>query len=313
MVAQTVGMSTRYYFRCDLSSAALSRMSREEVAQTSSSRHSGEWNDETGRFSLAKCLEVLVTPRWTKLKDMGNDALKAGENHIATTWYRRAASLTTQTDAVAAFFDALEQSGSKAAHQLAEAQQDLWSLILRHLPDGPQRIYFSEAQAQNCEQFGLPPYVHEPNLPRAICLSNAVAAQLRFVDELRKQANERPDLPVHIVGMNAQIRAATITQALKEAKEAALVCPEYQKAHYRMGQVLKALGSDEQLEEAEVIMRMQLPNLGDQSTHRRKTPAMSARALSCLSCSAPPHRRSSISCKRSRWGMAGFHGRGLHW
>jgi hypothetical protein len=141
-VAQGLGMGQRYAWRCELSEVALAAAPAEvrERAQRKSPRYSGTWEDETSRFSLAHCLAPLITPRWAKLKELGNEALAAGECGVAAEWYSRAAALTEHTMALGTFFDVLEESGSRVARRLAQERDGLWSVVHNQLPDCPRRL-----------------------------------------------------------------------------------------------------------------------------------------------------------------------------
>lgn len=252
-VAAKIGMSGRYPYRCEMSVAALAEAPEEDAArareEARSPRHSGSWLDEKGSFSLAKCLEPLVTPRWLVLKQRGTDALEAGECEVAATWYGRAAAVTDHATALDAFFDHLETCANHTARRLAELQDDLWPAILKRMPDGPRRLAYTPAMEKIVERDPkLRAYVHEPNLPRAICHANAAAARLRQLkahdeDHAASMARYAGGLPPHIRKMGAQIRVQLADVALKAAEDAAMVCPEYQKGHHRVLSALKAKAS----------------------------------------------------------------------
>ena len=171
--------------------------------------------DEFGKFSLARQLEVLVNPRWEALKDRGNDALKAGEPAVATIWYKRAESLTDNNNAVTAFFKVVGTLGGAGA-RLAGSKEDLRALLLSFLPDGPRAIVpFDDEAARRSAELGEDNEGTEPNLPRAICLSNAAAALLK---------------------------AGKPKDALEEVLDAVAICPEYVKAHHRLVSCWRAVG-----------------------------------------------------------------------
>ena len=246
-VAHGVGMSARYRWRCELSEAALA-VAPAEVrarAQLLSPRHSGEWRDETGRFSLSKCLEPLVTPRWIRLKALGNDALQAGECALAAEWYARAATLTEHTMSVGTFFDVLDASRNHAARRLAAEQDDLWGVVHRALPDCPRRLSYDSELEALAQEHGLRDYAQEPNLPKATCRANAAAARLRQASELdtshAASLTRHPDLPQHICAMHREARDGLLHKALADADAAAIACPDYQKGHFRVAQALRAL------------------------------------------------------------------------
>jgi hypothetical protein len=246
-VAYGLGMGQRYAWRCELSEVALAAAPAEvrERAQRQSPRYSGTWEDETSRFSLAHCLAPLITPRWVKLKELGNEALAAGECALAAEWYLRAAALTEHTMALGTFFDVLEESDSRVARRLAQERDGLWSVVHSQLPDCPRRLSYSVEMEQHLRASGLRDVACEPNLPKAICLANAAAARLRQAAEhdaeheamLKKHKN----LPRHLRTMHAEVQQGLLRRALSDADAAAIACPEYEKAHFRVAQALRAL------------------------------------------------------------------------
>ena len=248
-VAARVGMSKRYRYRCEMSVAALADAPEEIRAaeRELSPRHSGMWVDEKGTFSLAECLEPLVTPRWLKLKQLGSDALYAGECELAATWYARAASVTDHQTAVDAFFNHLEDCCNHAARRLAAMRDDLCEPLLKQMPDGPRRLAYPP-ELKTSARGGMQtmrPYAYEPNLPRAICHANTAAARLRQLrehDEGHKRSMAQHGwLPPHLKRMGSQIRVGLADAALKAAEDAAMVCPEYTKGHHRVLAALKAI------------------------------------------------------------------------
>jgi hypothetical protein len=181
--------------------------------------------DELGKFSLARALEVLVNPRWEALKDRGNDALKAGEPGVAIIWYKRAESLTDSNNAATAFFKVVGGLGGAGA-RLADAEVDLRDALLRFLPDGPRAIVPFDAEAvRRASTLGEPSEGSEPNLPRAICLSNTAAAW-------RKAGKHQA--------------------ALDAALDAVAFCPEYIKGHHRLVQCWRAVGKESEAAELEM-------------------------------------------------------------
>lgn len=186
-------------------------------------RSRGTWHDETGRFSLAQQLQGLAHPRWAALKELGNAALKAGEPKVALVWYRRAESLTASSNGVEAFFDVLDEgrARSAAAARLADARDDIGELILRCLPASARTVRYDAELSRRATAAGQPAAIHEarePNLPRAICLSNMSAAALKTGD--------------------AEL-------AFEYASDAAVSCPEYVKGQHRLVSALKAAGESD--------------------------------------------------------------------
>ena len=194
-----------------------------------SPREKGIWHDEHGKFSLSKQLEPLVSPRWEALKDLGNDALKAGD-------YKRAEALTDVGMAVRTFFKILDEGRgrSRTAARLADAEGDVREVILKFLPDSPvgedyggDRDVGDDGIAVQCP--APPPFPSmEPNLPRAICASNAAAAFLKLGDA---------------------------ASAVEQAMLGTTYCPEYIKGQHRFAQALKALGEHEAAEHHEAGLR----------------------------------------------------------
>ena len=246
-VAYGLGMGQRYAWRCELSEVALAAAPAEvrERAQRQSPRYSGTWEDETSRFSLAHCLAPLITPRWVKLKELGNEALAAGECALAAEWYLRAAALTEHTMALGTFFDVLEESDSRVARRLAQERDGLWSVVHSQLPDCPRRLSYSVEMEQHLRASGLRDVACEPNLPKAICLANAAAARLRQAAEHdaehKAMLKKHKNLPRHLRTMHAEVQQGLLRRALSDADAAAIACPEYEKAHFRVAQALRAL------------------------------------------------------------------------
>ena len=194
--------------------------------------------DESGRFSLAKRLEVLVHPRWEPLKARGNDALAAADYDTAVLWYRRAAALTDSDDWLEVFFMVLRDAAprSATARRIADLEGDLRPIIRGFLPDCPTTVHWRRRRARKsggaasrrrgggsrAEPMGSSA---EPNRPRAICNANAAAALLR---------------------------AGRPAEALEVAREAVAADAEYLKGHHRLMSACRASG---RADEADAIER----------------------------------------------------------
>ena len=212
--------------------ASLTHADTQYHLPSESPREHGTWHDETGKFSLTLQLENLVNPRWARLKDLGNAALKVGEFRVAVDWYKRAESLTDVGFAVRAFFDVVndQREASAACARLADAEADIKDVLFRFLPDGPKG-YVSPGDEQPAGAWarwvksGICPPVPisraassvgaEPNLPRATCLANAAAALLKAGDS---------------------------ENALECALDASDLCPEYIKGQHRLVACWRAVG-----------------------------------------------------------------------
>lgn len=192
-----------------------------------SPRTHGTWHDESGRFSLAVCLQPLVTTRWERLKDLGNEALKAGEPEVALTWYERAATLCSgPADYVETFFATLqerkERKGRRAAKRLVEKIEAITPHLRRQMPDAPAILEIE--RDEQAVQSGAPMHAYEPNLPLATCLANKAAAELECARRIKKVSD-------------GYMRDHLLQSAMEAAVKATLMCPEYIKGYYRLKQV----------------------------------------------------------------------------
>jgi len=176
---------------------------------------------------------------------------------VAVTWYRRAASLTNTEEALGTFFLAMEEGRKKsgalaeAATAIADARTDLFEVIRSWLPDGPTSYDLPEEISESLKAEGKPGYVHEPNLPRAICLTNSAAAKLQQHAQLAvKQTPARSRR-----GSSRRIRSL-LKSALSDAEDAVRFCPEYVKARYRVAQAKRLLGDEGGADRIERQMRL---------------------------------------------------------
>jgi len=206
-------------------------------------------------FSVANVLAPHVPPQWEELKELGNEALEAGEFEVARTWYSRAASAASPMEAASAFFHAVEQgapAGSVRA-RLAAAATDLHEVLVAHM--GSSGLLTVDV-AMGGEESTREIHVSEPNLPRAICYANRAACGLK----LAAAAGERRE---------ARLRRRHNLEALKDARRACELCPEYQKGHFRCAQAHRALGN-----EAEAFKKEKAMRFYEEGTKRLPNPAM---------------------------------------
>ena len=178
-------------------------------------------------FSWADVLEERIDPRWSELKEQGNEALRADSLTTAINFYEAALSVTQQPLPQLRALEAVGARHPTSALARFATTEGVGGapLMLDLLPQ-----YLPMPLLRNNKQ-QLAPNVElnstYPNRPAAICMANIAAARMK------------------------RLASGDLEQALKDATEASELCPEYVKAHSRVAAILVRLAKAPDLSEAD--------------------------------------------------------------
>jgi hypothetical protein len=146
---------------------------------------------------------------WERVKDLGNAALKQGDNKKAITYYRDACMMTRDDDYL---FYIIRQGFRSAGNASAIGRKlfecdDMVNEIGRYMRRLPRVERYEEDNAVEIVVNGSVFKFKPPNQPAAICLGNLSVAYMNIGE---------------------------VTQALQAAKVATKLCPGYLKGHGRV-------------------------------------------------------------------------------